>query len=86
MNFELTDSFEKKSHKLCLKDSRLRSALAKQFKIFSQDPRHPSLRLHKLQGDRSIQFAIWIQKDLRALAIKIQNKYIFFDLVTHDEY
>ena len=86
MNFELTDSFEKKSQKLCRKDSRLRSSLIKQFKLFSQDPMHPSLKMHKLQGKRSTQFAIWVQADLRALAIKVQDKYIFFDLLTHDQY
>jgi mRNA-degrading endonuclease YafQ of YafQ-DinJ toxin-antitoxin module len=86
MNFELTDSFKKKSQKLDLKNPRLRSALIKQFHLFSQNPRHPSLKLHKLQGERSTQFAIWIISDLRALAIKSGEKYIFFDLITHDEY
>jgi len=86
MNFELTDSFQKKSKRLSLKNSRLKIALAKQFKIFSQDPKHPSLKTHKLQGERSSQIAIWIISDLRALAIKSGSKYIFFDLITHDEY
>lgn len=86
MNFELTDSFQKKSKKLCLKNIRLKLALAKQFKTFSQNPKHPSLKTHKLQGERSSQIAIWILPNLRALAIKSENTYIFFDLVTHDKY
>ncbi len=86
MNFELTNSFEKKSQKLCHKDSSIKSALTKQFKIFNQNPRNPSLKLHKLQGDRSTHFAIWIKGNLRALAIKVKDTYIFFDLITHDEY
>ena len=86
MNFELTDSFKKKARKLCLKNSRLKSILNKQFDLFSLNPKHPSLKLHKLQGNRSIQYAMWVINDLRAIAIKSGDKFIFFDIITHDEY
>jgi len=86
MNFRLTTSFERKASKLCQKDSQLKIELIKQFIFFQQNPHHPSLKLHKLQGKRSTQYAIWIQGDLRALCIKDGDMYIFFDLVTHDQY
>ena len=86
MSWQITKAFEKKAQKLCRKNPGLKQILAKQFKLFSQNPRHPSLKLHKLLGKRSFQFTIWITADLRAISIVKDDKYIFFDLVTHDEY
>lgn len=89
MNIELAESFKKKAQKLIKKDPNLNLALKKQFNLFISDPFYPSLHLHKLQGKRSEQYAIKIKSDLRALSIKSKTKkdtYIFFDLVTHDEY
>jgi mRNA-degrading endonuclease YafQ of YafQ-DinJ toxin-antitoxin module len=86
MNLYLTESFQDKACKLCRKDNELKISLKKQFSLFQQNPRHPSLRLHKLQGKRLQQHAMWIKGDLRALFIKEDGKYIFFDLVTHDQY
>lgn len=89
MNLELTDSFKKKAQKLIKKNPDLNLALKKQFNLFKFNPLYPALHLHKLQGKRSEQYAIKIKSDLRALYIKSKTKkdtYIFFDLVTHDEY
>lgn len=81
MNFSLTQGFQKKAQKLCKKDVQLRHALAKQFLLFQENHQHPSLRLHKLKGKRSEQHAIWIIGDLRALGIKNNEEYVFFDLL-----
>lgn len=86
MNFSLTQAFQKKAQKLCKSDLNLRLQLAKQFSLFQQNPHHPSLKLHKLQGKRSQQYAIWIMGDLRALGVKSAEEFVFFDLVNHDQY
>ena len=86
MNFFLTTAFQKRAKKLCQKDPLLRVALMKQFALFQTNDRHPSLRLHKLKGKRSTQCAIWIKDDLRAIAIRSGDHYIFYDLITHDDY
>jgi phage anti-repressor protein len=86
MNFFVTQAFQKKAQKLCRKDRRLRLQLAKQFSIFKKNHRHPSLKLHKLQGKRTEQYSIWIIGNLRAIGIKTDNDYVFFDLITHDQY
>ena len=86
MNFSLTQDFQKKAQKLCKKDVQLRYALSKQFSLFQENYQHPSLKLHKLKGKRSEQYAIWIIGDLRALGIKNNEEFVFFDLVTHDQY
>ena len=86
MNLEFTGSFRKKAKKLCHKDRQLRVALIKQFSIFQENFNHPSLKLHKLQGKRSQQYAIWIHGNVRALGIKNKDEFIFFDLARHDQY
>jgi mRNA-degrading endonuclease YafQ of YafQ-DinJ toxin-antitoxin module len=86
MTVAFTTSFQKKAKKLIDGNPQLRKKLQKQFKMFQQNPNHLGLRLHKLQGKRSEQFAIWIEGNLRALAIKNVDTYTFFDLVTHDQY
>lgn len=86
MNFSVTESFEKKVGKLLKKNPKLKLELIKQLSLFRDNPLHPSLKLHKLKGKRSTQYAVWILSDLRALCIKNGEMFIFFDVVTHDEY
>ena len=81
-----TVTFEKKASKLKRKKPFLDKIFRKQFKRFQENPYHVGLRLHKLKGERSSQYAIQIAGDLRALAIRKDAVYIFFDLVKHDEY
>ncbi len=86
MILQFTLGFKKKAAKLTQKEPKLQKKLQKQFKLFQNDQKHRSLKLHKLKGDRNEQYAIWIHGDLRAVATKDGEMYIFFDLVTHDEY
>ena len=89
MNIEFTDEFKKKTQQFIRKSPQLKSSFKKQLALFKLNPFHPSLRLHKLKGSRSEQYALWIKGDLRALSIKSKTHtetYIFFDTVTHDEY
>jgi mRNA-degrading endonuclease YafQ of YafQ-DinJ toxin-antitoxin module len=81
-----TDTFNKQAKKLIKKNPQLRGKIAKQFKIFSTGDFHPSIKLHKLKGSRSSQYAIWIEGDLRAVSVKERGVYVFFELAKHDEY
>jgi mRNA-degrading endonuclease YafQ of YafQ-DinJ toxin-antitoxin module len=81
-----TTSFKKKASKIKNKKPLLDKIFRKQLKRFKENPHHAGLHLHKLKGERSKQYAIRIEGDLRALAIKEDSVYIFFDLVKHDEY
>ena len=86
MKIHFSQDFKKKSSKLIKNNYRLKKQLIKQFGLFQNNPRHPSLKLHQLEGKRSKQFSIWIKGNLRALCIKSGRKYIFFDLNNHDKY
>ena len=81
-----TKGFKKQASKFCRKRPTLRKQLAKQFEIFSLGLHDSSIRLHKLKGKRSTHYAMWIEDDLRAIAVKDKNIYIFFELTTHDQY
>ncbi|HEX7017542.1 MAG TPA: plasmid stabilization protein [Patescibacteria group bacterium] len=86
MTLYFTQSFRKKAAKFTKNNSQLSSRLKKQFALFQNNPYHLGLRLHKLKGKRSEQYAVWIEGNFRALAIKEGDVYTFFDLVTHDQY
>jgi mRNA-degrading endonuclease YafQ of YafQ-DinJ toxin-antitoxin module len=86
MKVKFTQGFQDQVSKLSKKDPDLADCLSKQFQFFANNPLHPSLKFHKLKGKRSEQYAIWIKADLRALAVKQQGAYIFFEIVTHDQY
>ena len=47
--------------------------------------RYDDLFYRRFQKENE-QYAIWILGDVRALAIKEKGSYVFFDLITHDEY
>jgi mRNA-degrading endonuclease YafQ of YafQ-DinJ toxin-antitoxin module len=81
-----TEAFKRKAAKLKNKNPLLDKTFRKQFNRFKENPYHAGLRLHRLKGERSSQYAIRIGGDLRALAIKEGNAYIFFELVKHDQY
>jgi len=81
-----TEIFRKKVSKLKNKNPLLDKTFRKQFKRFKENPYHAGLRLHRLKGERSSQYAVRIEGDLRALTIKEGDVYIFFDLVKHDQY
>ncbi|MBP7700769.1 hypothetical protein KA111_01745 [Candidatus Woesebacteria bacterium] len=81
-----TSAFKKKISKFINKNPLLDKTFRKQFKRFKENPYHVGLRLHRLKGERSSQYAIRIEGDLRALAIKEDDAYVFFDLVRHDQY
>ena len=86
MRVYISTNFVKKSSKLISKNPQLEQRLIKQIVLFKTNKQHPSLKLHKLRGQRSSQLAIWIEGDLRALCIQDNDEYVFFDLVKHDEY
>lgn len=86
MKISFSKNFIKKSTRLIKKNPQLEKSLVKQLSLFKKNNKHPSLRLHKLKGQRSDQLAVWIEDDLRALCIQSNDEYVFFDLVKHDQY
>lgn len=68
------------------RNRKLGQKINKQLKIFSQDPRHPSLRTHKLLGNLANSWSISIDRDFRLVYTLLPNgKAYFYKFGTHDE-
>jgi len=66
------------------KDQKLFQKIQKQLKLFQLNPRHKSLRHHKLKGNLQEVWSISIDKNFRMI-YKENQSYYFFDMGTHDQ-
>ena len=81
-------TFQKKLRQLHSKNIRLTKKITKKIQIqlnkFQENPKHPSLRLHKLKGNLQNTWSLSITKSFRLIFIKDKQHY-FFDLDFHDK-
>jgi len=68
------------------KDKRLAEKIQQQILLFESNPRHPSLRLHKLSGTLDNMWSLSITMSIR-MVYRLTNKETayFVDIGTHDE-
>lgn len=85
MQVSFSDEVDKQLKKIKQKDSKLAKRIEKQITLFIQNPKHPSLRLHKLTGDLQELWSISISKSIRIIYILNADTAYFVDLGTHDE-
>ena len=85
MKFLLNRSLELQLKEAKLKNPKLFKKIQKQLKLFLEDHKHPSLRLHKLKGILSEKWSISIEKDMRLLFYIRNGRAIFYILGTHDQ-
>lgn len=76
--------FQKKLKKLVRQDNTLSKRIQKQLRLFEQNPRHPSLRLHKLKGNLQNTWSLSVDRGFRLLFIEDEN-YYFFDMGEHKD-
>lgn len=81
---KFSPTFIKILQKIELKDKKLSKKIQKQLKLFQQNPRHKSLRPHKLTKETKNVWTISIDKSLRML-YEDNDIYYFFDIGTHDQ-
>lgn len=62
----------------------MRSRADKQFALLKENPQHPSLQFKKL-GERH-GHDIWSAREYRALAIRLQDEYLWFWIGEHNVY
>ena len=77
-------TFIKKLQIALKKDTMLYHAVKKQLNVFQANPKHPSLRTHKLSGNLKNTWSISITKKYRIL-YTVEDVYYFFEMGTHDE-
>ncbi len=55
------------------------------YKMFDQNPRHPSLRFKKVRSVELI-YSVRITRDYRALGLMEKNEILWFWIGSHDDY
>lgn len=72
--------------KLKSKDNILSKKVEKKLEVFKKNPKHPSLRLHKLTGQHKNEWSISITRSIRMVYIeKEENIAYFIAIGTHDQ-
>ncbi len=82
-----TDKYQKKEREFLKKNKHLYSQYKKTLYLLKENPKHPSLRLHKLKGALSEYFSLSINLQYRVLLyfIIIEDKIMLVSIGTHDE-
>ena len=83
-----TKEYFKKETKFFIKHPNLRTKYQKMLSILSANPKHPSLRLHKLNGKMQNCYSISIDLSYRVIiSFIVKNNQIFpIDIGDHDIY
>lgn len=82
-----TESYEKKAAKFLKKHPESKDQYGKSLKLLTLNPKHPSLRLHKLSGKLAKLHSISINLSCRIVIYFIikQDTIVPIDVGTHDE-
>ncbi|OGM77050.1 hypothetical protein A2210_01185 [Candidatus Woesebacteria bacterium RIFOXYA1_FULL_40_18] len=86
MKIETTAHFDKNLSKKLKKNPQLKSKIKKQVELLKGNLRHPSLKIHKLSGERAQEYSFWIEGNLRITFMIVNDIILFTDIITHDEY
>mgnify|MGYP001568703807 CR=1 FL=1 len=86
MNAKFSPSVQKELEKIQQKDKKLADRIEKQIALFEENPKHPSLRTHKLSGTMDNMWSISITSSIRmAYVLLNESSVIFVKIGTHDE-
>ena len=87
IELKFADGYEKKAIKFLKKHKDVYPQYIKTMELLKQNPHHPSLRLHKLQGKLNPYNSVSINMKYRIVIdfIIIDDVIILIDLGSHDE-
>lgn len=85
MHVKFSSEVDNELKKITKKDSQLAKRVEKQLALFVQNPKHPSLRLHKLVGELENLWSISITRSVRMVYVQGEDEAYFVDIGTHDE-
>lgn len=86
MNAKFSPSVQKELEKIQQKDRKLANRIEKQIALFEENPKHPSLRTHKLSGTIDNIWSISITMSIRMVYVLLdQGSVIFVKIGLHDE-
>lgn len=79
-----SENFQKKLLTIKRKNPILLLKIKNQLQKFKENPKHPSLRIHKLDGKLKNTWSLSAGMNVRILFIE-EVDYYFFDIGTHDQ-
>ncbi len=85
MNIYLSSGYIKAYKKVLRKKPYLNNKVKEALKTWQENPRHPSLRLHKLEGGPYKNWSINVEKDIRLLFSCVEDGIILVDIGSHNE-
>lgn len=86
MDAKLSPFLQKEFIKIQKRDKKLADKIQKKISLFESDPKHPSLRLHKLTGELDELWSISISRSIRMVYRVIDNDIAYFVKIgTHEE-
>ncbi|OGE14171.1 hypothetical protein A3F00_05325 [Candidatus Daviesbacteria bacterium RIFCSPHIGHO2_12_FULL_37_11] len=85
MKFSFEPELFRKIQEINKKNPKLSKKIQKQLRLFSIDPKYPSLKAHKLKGGLSERWSIYIEENMRMIYYLNVDEAVFFDIGTHDE-
>lgn len=86
MRLQSTSRFDRRLKKKLKNNNHLKKQVGKQLKKLQTNPKHTSLKLHKLEGKRAREYSIYIENNLRITFQIIDDVVLLTDIITHDEY
>jgi addiction module toxin, RelE/StbE family len=85
MNIYLSKDFIKAFKKVTKNNFLLKDKIKNKINFFSENPRHPSLRLHKLKGKMIENWSFSVEGDIRIIFTYIDDGVLFVDIGSHKE-
>ena len=85
MNIYFSKEFIKNYRKITKKNNSLKEKIKTSLHTFKENPRHPSLRLHRLKGKMIEDWSISVQNDLRIVFTYISDGILLVDIGSHKE-
>jgi len=85
VKLQFSPYFEKRLKEISKRDKSLLEKINKQFNLFVNNPRHPSLRMHKLEGGLDNFWSISVNRSIRMIYREIEDTAYFTDIGKHEE-
>ncbi len=86
MRIKSTPHFDKRLAKRIKGNAQLKKKVSEQLKKLKINAKYPSLKMHKLKGERTQEYSIWIEGNLRIVFQITSSTFLLTDIITHDEY
>lgn len=83
---KFSSDVSKKLKEIQLRDIKLFKKIQKQLYLFQSNPKHTSLRLHKIKRKDNLNvWSISIDLSIGMLYLETEKEFYFFEIGTHDE-